>query len=512
MQVTKSDLEEAWEFLTDAEKKEILKLTDDLSYSASEWQPLPGAQSLAYYSPADHLFYGGAAGGGKTDLLLGIAHQQHRRSIIYRREFTQLNGIIERGKELFDNRGKAKFNQQKNFWRIGTERLIELGACQHVGTEQKYQGVPHDLVGFDEITHFTEFQFRFLCGWLRSTTPGQRKRVICAGNPPTSAEGDWVISYWAPWLDEKHPNPADPGELRWFTTGEDGKDVEIENGEPFKRGNEIIRPESRTFIPASIEDNPYLLESGYKARLQALPEPLRSKLLSGSFTAGREDDAWQVIPTEWVRLAQQRWRESVQPNGRTSCIGVDVARGGKDKTVITKRIYNWFAPQISHPGTSTPNGQAVAALVVKELPPHTCMINIDVIGVGAAVYDVLRGTFTNAQQRDNVFGLQSAGTSYLLDKSKNLGFYNKRAEWYWKFREALDPVTGDNLMIPDDRELLSDLCAPRWEFRNNKILIESKADIEERIGRSPDKGDSMIYAHATPNAPPTAYHGSTTAR
>ena len=46
-----------------------------------------------------------------------------------------------------------------------------------------------------------------------------------------TAEGAWVISYWGPWLDPGHPNPAKPGELRWFTTI-DGKDVECSGPEP----------------------------------------------------------------------------------------------------------------------------------------------------------------------------------------------------------------------------------------------------------------------------------------
>jgi hypothetical protein len=51
--------------------------------------------------------------------------------------------------------------------------------------------------------------------------------------------------------------------------------------------------------------------------------------------------------------------------------------------------------------------------------------------------------------------------------------------------------------LPDDRELLADLCAPRWEPTSRGIKIESKEEIIERIGRSPDKGDAAIYAFVT---------------
>lgn len=69
---------------------------------------------------------------------------------------------------------------------------------------------------------------------------------------------------------------------------------------------EVIKPKSRTFIPASVTDNVYYAEGGYIATLQALPEPLRSKMLFGDFTAGKEESEWQVIPSAHVKLAQER--------------------------------------------------------------------------------------------------------------------------------------------------------------------------------------------------------------
>jgi hypothetical protein len=63
-----------------------------------------------------------------------------------------------------------------------------------------------------------------------------------------------------------------------------------------------------------------------------------------------------------------------------------------------------------------------------------------------------------------------------------------------QFREALDPANGDDLALPDDPEMLADLCAPKWSLSTSGILIESKDDIIERIGRSPDCGDAVVMA------------------
>jgi hypothetical protein len=472
----------------------LTKLMTPMEVPLPEWKALPGPQSMALTNQADILFFGGAAGGGKSDLLLGAALSQHQRSIIFRREYPQLKGLEDRAREIVRDRGQ--YNGTDKIWRLSRGRQLEFGAVQNLGDEQRYQGRPHDLKGFDEITHFHEQQFRFLAGWLRTTTPGQRCRIICTGNPPVSAEGDWVIKFWGPWLDPQHPNPAAPGELRWYTTI-DGEDKEVESGESFQHNGELLVPKSRTFIPALVDDNPYLLESGYRATLQSLPEPLRSKMLYGDFSAGREDDPYQVIPTAWVVLAQERWRQRSAPELPMTTLGVDVARGGKDSTVITPRHGNWFGEQKVFPGTSTPDGPSVAALVFSAMKGKPA-INVDVIGVGTSVYDTLK------QRGIAAVPMNGAEQSKATDKSGQLNFRNKRAEWWWKMREALDPHDGDDLALPTDRGLLADLCAPRWKLSAQGIQVEGKEDIIKRIGRSPDKGDSAVYALATVRVPKPA--------
>src|SRR5947209_3048566 len=59
------------------------------------WAPQPGPQEVAYFSPADVTGYGGAAGGGKSSMLLGLAINEHRRSVIFRREMVQGRGLVD---------------------------------------------------------------------------------------------------------------------------------------------------------------------------------------------------------------------------------------------------------------------------------------------------------------------------------------------------------------------------------------------------------------------------------
>jgi len=348
------------------------------------------------------------------------------------------------------------------------------------------------LKAFDEIPDFLEDQFRFLIAWNRSTIPGQRCRVVCAGNPPTYAEGEWVINYWAPWLSEEHPNPAKPGELRYFVTL-DGKDVEVETGALVHYKDEVIQPLSRTFIPSRIADNPYLKNTGYEAVLQGLPEPLRSQLLFGDFMKKLPDRPQQVIPTEWVKAAQRRWRDREEPTGPLTAVGLDPSRGGNDATEISRAKGTYYLQLLSYPGAGVPDGPACAALAVEALGEELdTPVNVDVIGIGSSVYDILRALDLNVTAIN--FSSGSDGT----DKSGKLTFRNVRAAAYWQLREALDPETGDDLALPPGDELVADLVAPTWSMSVRGIQVESKKDLRKRLKRSPGKGDAILLAHYEP--------------
>lgn len=481
--MTNNELAELLPHLTAEERQEVDRLlTQEI------WTPLPGPQTEALESEADVLLYGGAAGGGKTDLALGLALTQHTRSIIFRREGTQLQGILDRLGEILGSR--EGYNGQDRIWRI-PRRQIEFGSCPYLGDERKYQGRPHDLIVFDEGAHFIEAQVRFLMGWLRTTNPNQRCRVLITSNPPTShddEDADWLIRFFAPWLDPEHPNPAEPGELRWFAVL-DGEDVEVSGPEPIQRDGETIYPQSRTYIPARVQDNPYLLGTHYETQLQSLPEPLRSQMLHGDFLAGRGDNPWQVIPARWIDAAFERWRERPKPKTPLTAIGVDVARGGDDETILAPRYDNYFDNLICRAGHETPDGPSVVALIVSNMR-NSPALNIDAIGPGASVYDQLN---SNDMQ---CHALVSSEKSEARDITGALGFANKRSEWWWRFREALDPDTGEDLALPPDPKLKSDLCAPRFKVMARGIQVERKEDIIKRIGRSPDRGDAAVYALA----------------
>ena len=84
-----------------------------------------------------------------------------------------------------------------------------------------------------------------------------------------------------------------------------------------------------------------------------------------------------------------------------------------------------------------------------------------------------------------------------MTRDRQLKFVNKRAETWWKLREALDPTYGSNVALPPDPSLRADLTSPTWKLTPRGIQIESKDEIRKRLGRSPDKGDAVVLAWVT---------------
>jgi hypothetical protein len=507
--VNAAEIAELLPHLTPAEQRELQQLMAFMEANTPIWTPLAGPQTLAYESTADVIGYGGAAGGGKTDLACGKALTHHRKVAMFRREATQLTGIIDRLSELLGSRDG--YNGQEKIWRGAGPRgvQIEFGSVPNIGDETKHQGRPKDLLVIDEGANFLEQQVRFLMGWVRTTVPGQRAQTLITFNPPTTAEGRWIVDFFGPWIDKRHPlYPTAPGVLRYVAVV-DGKDdwSRPDDSRPFvvKRGQrvyefnradykptEIITPQSRTFIPSRISDNPYLMGTGYMTTLQAMPEPLRSRMLNGDFEAGMGDDPWQVIPTAWVEAAMARWKPR-SPRGEMLTMGVDVARGGKDSTTIaTKhRVEDgglWFDQLKRYPGTETPDGPKVAGLVVADLR-DAAPIMLDVIGVGASPYDVLNG------MNLPVYGVNVAEKADGMDRSGRLRFFNLRSQVWWRMREALDPANDQGVALPPDKALLAELCAPKWEAQGPVIKVESRDEIVKRIGRSPDAATAVVLAN-----------------
>ena len=202
------------------------------------------------------------------------------------------------------------------------------------------------------------------------------------------------------------------------------------------------------------------------------------------------DDLSRVIPSEWVRIAQFRWKENQgKPPAKMTGMGLDVAQGGIDRTVLSPLHGLRFETLITIPGALTPDGPAVAAQVLR-YRRDDATICIDLGGGwGGDAFTHLR------QLHMKPTGIDPGAGSNAMAKDR-IGFRNRRAEMWWKFREALNPVSGQEIELPDDPELAEELCCPTWETTPSGRQIEAKDELKKRLKRSTDKADAVLLAWA----------------
>lgn len=203
----------------------------------------------------------------------------------------------------------------------------------------------------------------------------------------------------------------------------------------------------------------------------------------GNFCADDEDSC---IPLAWVEAAVERWHEWQRAGFPTfegpEWTGVDVGRGG-DSSVLARRR----GPGVTLTVKNVKDTMAIADLVAAE--PGRAIV--DVVGVGAGVYDRLK------QRGKNPVAYTGSGKSPLRDRSRQFGMFNVRSGAYWHLRELLDPEYEPTICLPPDDLLLSDLTTPKWEVTAGvppKIKVENKDSVVERLGRSPDRGDACLIA------------------
>ena len=212
-------------------------------------------QRLFIETEAFETLYGGAAGGGKTfvqalDALLYAMRYQGSRQLILRRTYKELErSMVPQTMRLYPAR-LAQYNVSGHVWRIGRS-IIELGYIATEGDVTQYQSAEYDVIRFDEMTHFTESQYTYMISRVRGTS-GLPKHVKCTANPGSVG----------------HAN---------------AKSRFIDIGAPMQV--HVCKGGSRLFIPAKLEDNPFLMEADpeYEERLKNLPHDVYIALREGNW-------------------------------------------------------------------------------------------------------------------------------------------------------------------------------------------------------------------------------------
>lgn len=233
-----------------------------------------------------------------------------------------------------------------------------------------------------------------------------------------------------------------------------------------------------------------------KVRISCAGSNLFTAKVRGIFPTSASEG---VIPLGWVQRAVERWHDLQSKPGPPGAVavvpgdfvlGVDVARTGDDETCFAHR-YGSYITKVEHMRiTDTMEVADRAAAYLHE--PRSLAV-VDVIGIGAGVYDALRRYKNASQIVGTPIPFNAAGQTNRRDRLGQFRFLNDRAAAWWNLREMLDPSRGSNLALPDDEGLIEELVAPKWVHHvGGKIKVEAKEDIKRRIGRSTDAADAVI--------------------
>jgi phage terminase large subunit-like protein len=196
-------------------------------------------------------FYGGAAGGGKSDALLMAAlqyvHIPGYSALLLRRTFADLalpGAIMDRSHEWLQ--GKAKWSGDLKKWTFPSGATLTFGYLETEKDKYRYQGAEFQFIGFDELTQFIESQYTYLFSRLRRIAGVEIPLRMRGASNPGGEGHDWVKSR--------------------FVEG---------------------ASEDRIFVPATLQDNPYLDEEAYRESLSELDPVTRAQLEAGD---------WDVLP------------------------------------------------------------------------------------------------------------------------------------------------------------------------------------------------------------------------
>ena len=267
--------------------KTTLTLQEELQHANVVFSPNEGPQTFFLAAGEKDVLYGGAAGGGKSYAMLvdplRYAHRKAHRALILRRSMPELRELIDKSRELYPQAFPgARFKEVEKIWTFPSGAKVEFGFLERDADVYRYQGQAYSWIGFDEITHLpTEFSWNYLASRLRTTDPDIETYLRCTANP------GGVGSHW---VKKRYIEPDEPNTS---FMGKDGL--------------------TRKFIPANLNDNPYLSRDGiYEKMLESLPPIQRKQLLEGNWDVAEGaafvefDPDVHVIPPFEIPLPWER--------------------------------------------------------------------------------------------------------------------------------------------------------------------------------------------------------------
>lgn len=264
------------------------------------FKPNIGPQTDFLAASEREVFYGGARGGGKSYAMLvdplRYCHKASHRALLIRRTMPELRDLINHSQRLYSRAFPgAKWREQEKEWRFPSGARIEFGYAENTTDALRYQGQSYTWIGIDELPQYpTPDIYNFLRSSLRSVDPDIPVFMRATGNPG-NVGSQWVREMF---VDISEPNKA----------------FEVKIDTPLG-----VSSITRRFIPAKLQDNPFLMQTqDYYVMLASLPEIQRRQFLDGDWNAF-DDSAFPEfrkethvvepfdIPKGWYKFRAADW-------------------------------------------------------------------------------------------------------------------------------------------------------------------------------------------------------------
>jgi len=272
-----TDVEAEEEFQSISDTLDFGVITQEQQEREVVFQPNPGPQTDFLAASEREVLYGGSAGSGKSFALLADPMRYFNNSnfsgLILRRTNDELRELIWKSQELYPKiYPGSKWQEKKSQWVFPSGGKLWMTYLERDEDVLRYQGLSFSYIAFDELTQYaTSFAWGYMRSRLRTTDPDLPLFMRATTNPGGRGHG---------WVKKMFVDPA-PSNIKFAAT-----DIDTGNTLTFPQGHEKEGQPLfyRRFIPATLKDNPYLMQDGqYEANLLALPETQRRQLLEGDW-------------------------------------------------------------------------------------------------------------------------------------------------------------------------------------------------------------------------------------